>query len=183
VGTAWFAGAVVLCTLAVIVHLSKTVPQDLGTSSLIVSPSNGVVPDTPEQPAAASNANATDVTGRIYRVPSYVAGELDGEQPVITEQKQTAQQLETQYRDALSAFHEQELEANTLEQQLHEQSTQIDRERLLLDKSDPSSLEDFHSKVDYYNMSAERALQERRPMLWLSRSIPWASASMPRTPM
>jgi hypothetical protein len=158
-GAAWCAGALTLCTLAVIltVHLSKSVPQNSGTASSTVAPSIRAIPDTPEPPAAYSNSNAAVATGQIYRVPNYAAAEPDGDQRVTVEQKQAAQQLEAQYRDALSVFHEQELEANDLEQQLREQSTQIDSERLLVDNSDPSSLEDVHSKIDYYNSLVSRA--------------------------
>jgi hypothetical protein len=162
-GAAWCAGALILCTLAVMVtvHLSKSVPQNSGTSSSTVAPSFRGFPDTPEQPAADSNLNATAVTGRIYRVSNHVTGELDGDQRVIAEQKQLAQQLEAQYRDAVSVSHEQESEANDLEQQVHEQSTQNDREWLRVDNSDPSNLEDFHSKVDYYNSLVNRATTAR----------------------
>jgi hypothetical protein len=163
VGAAWCAGALILCTLAVMVavQLSKSVPQNSGTSSSTVPPSNRAVPDTPEQPAADSNANATHVTGGIYRVPNYVAAERGGDQRVIAEQKQLAKQLEAQYREALSVLHEQELEANDLEQQVHAQSTQNDREWLRMDNSDPSHLEDFHGKVDYYSSLVSRASTAR----------------------
>jgi hypothetical protein len=162
-GAGWCTGALTLCTLAVIVtvHLSKSVPQSSGTASSTVAPSNRGIPDTPERPAADSNSNAAAVTGRIYRVQNYAAAEPDGDQRVIVEQKQAAQQLEAQYRDALSVFHEQELEANDLEQQVHEQSTQNDREWLRVDNSDPSNLEDVHSKVDYYNSLVNRASTAR----------------------
>jgi hypothetical protein len=160
---AWGAVALILCTLAVIVtvHLSKSVPQNSGTVSSTVALSNRAVPDTPEQPAAHSNANATDASERVYRASNHVAGELDGDLRVLAEQKQLAQQLEAQYRDALSVSHEQESEANDLEQRVHEQSTQNDREWLRVDSSDPSTLEDFHSKVDYYNTLVGRASTAR----------------------
>jgi hypothetical protein len=162
-GAAWCAGALILCSLAVVVtvHLSKSVPQNSGTPSSTVAPSIRAFPDTPEQPAADANANATAVTGRIYRVPNDAAGERDGDQRVIAEQKQLAQELEAQYRDASSVSLEQESEASDLEKQVHEQSTQNDREWLRVDNSDPSNLEDFHSKVDYYNSLVSRASTAR----------------------
>ena len=162
-GVAWCAGALILCTLAVTVtvHLSKSAPQNSGTLSSTVPSPNPAAPDPPVEPAADSHANATDVTGRAYGVSNYAAGELDGDPRVIAEQKQLAQQLEAQYRDASSVFHEQESEANVLEQQVREQSTQNDREWLRVDNSDPSSLESFHSKVDYYNGLVSRASTAR----------------------
>jgi hypothetical protein len=160
---AWCAGAVILSTLAVIVntHLSKSLPQDSFTSSSAVETSNRAVPDTPEQWAADSNTNAIHEIGQDNRAPNSMPDALDGDRRAIAEQMQTAEQLEAQYRDAMSEFREQELEANNLEQQVHEQSTQIIRARLLVENSDPSSVEDFHGKEDYYNSLVNRTSTAR----------------------
>jgi hypothetical protein len=162
VRAAWWAGAIITSTLAIFVrmHLPRLLSQDSGASASAVQPSTWAVPDTLKEPAD-SNANTTDETGQTYRLPIYWAGERDGDKGVIAEQQKIAEQLEAQYMDALSEFHQQESEANDLEQQVHEQSTQIDSERLLVDNSDPSSLENFHSKMDYYDSLVERASTAR----------------------
>jgi hypothetical protein len=162
VDAAWRAGPVILGALAFIVALQLLSRELQGsyTSPRTLPSPHVSVPDSPKQLAADTRANTAPATERL-RVAKSTARELDEEQRVIAEQKQIAQQLESQYREASSLLHEQESEANNLEQQLHEQSRQIDRERFFVDPSDSSSIEYSHSKEDHYKNLVKQATTAR----------------------
>ncbi len=161
VDAAWRAGPVILGALAFIVTLQLLSREIRGsyTSSRTLPP-HVSVPDSPKPLAADTPAHTAQATEK-FRIAKSTARELDGEQRVIAEQKQIAQQLENQYREASSLLHEQESEANNLEQQLHEQSRQNNRERSFVDPSDPNSIEYSHSKEDHYKNLVKQATTAR----------------------
>jgi hypothetical protein len=152
-GAAWCAGAVVLSVLASLVNSHRPIPWqlDVTTGASVVPPARW----------ASSGVNAALASGQDDRVRNDVAGELAGGMSAVDEQAHTAQLLEAQYYDAWSVFHEQELEANVLEQQAREQLTQIDAARLRVNNSDPAALEDLHGKEDYYSSLVRRASAAR----------------------
>jgi hypothetical protein len=151
----WRAGTLILSTLSMVVtlYLSRA-PHDWGIASLAIPSSRGVIRVTTQQSVAGSNASAS-ATGRADH--HRAANELNEKQRVIAEQQLIAEQLAAEYRDAASVLHQQESEANNLEQQLHEQSRQIAREMHMLNTSDLSGVEELHSKEDYYNSLGNQA--------------------------
>jgi len=162
-GAAWCAGAVLLSMLAIVVSSHRSTPWVLGlnTSSWSKQSAHGVF----------FEVSAADESGQIDRVRNDPAGELAGGQNTGGEQGHTAQQLEADYHDAWSVFHEQELEADNLEQQAREQSMQLDVERRRVNNSDPSALEDFHSKEDYFNSLVHQASAGRAAANALADSL------------
>ncbi|HOC54198.1 MAG TPA: topoisomerase C-terminal repeat-containing protein [Verrucomicrobiota bacterium] len=114
----------------------------------------------PDQPAAPRTTTTTPATrpsppptspDRTYRVPSTVSYELDNAKQQITLEKAKAEALDTKLTAAKQALEAQRSQAEELGTRVEALGAQIDRDRIYLDRSSQSEIDDFNAKVGRYN--------------------------------
>jgi hypothetical protein len=123
----------------------------------------GFVPDAPgaqtTTPAAFQSSTAT-TTRRTYRIPSSVSAELETANQQISIEKAKSDALDIRLATAKQAVAAQKSQVNELQSRLQTLARQIDRDRIYLDRTSQSDIDDFNAKVSRYNILRESARAE-----------------------
>lgn len=101
-------------------------------------------------PATLPSSPATPEK-RTYRIPSTVSAELQSTKDQIALEKAKAEDLDTKLAAAKQALVAQRSQVEDLRARLDTLSAQIDRDRIYLDRSSQSDIDDFNAKVNRYN--------------------------------
>jgi chromosome segregation ATPase len=87
----------------------------------------------------------------VYRIPNSVSTELDGAKQQITIEKAKADALDTKLATAKQAVEGQRSQVTDLQTRVDALGRQIDTDRIYLDRTSQSDIDDFNAKVNRYN--------------------------------
>ena len=101
-------------------------------------------------PATIPSSPATPEK-RTYRIPSTVSADLQSAKDQIALEKAKAEALDTKLAAAKQTLEAQRSQVEDLQTRLDTLAAQIDRDRIYLDRSSQSDIDDFNAKVNRYN--------------------------------
>jgi hypothetical protein len=110
--------------------------------------------------AASPLPSPAPTTKRTYRIPSSVSAELETANQQISIEKAKSDALDIRLATAKQAVAAQNSQVADLQSRLQTLARQIDRDRIYLDRTSQSDIDDFNAKVSRYNILRESARAE-----------------------
>lgn len=109
------------------------------------------LPDFGDGAAATPQPLPAPTTKRTYRIPSSVSAELETAKQQISIEKAKSDALDTRLVTAKQGVEAQQSQLDDLRSRQETLGRQIDRDRIYLDPTNQSEIDDFNAKVNRYN--------------------------------